>query len=139
MKFDIYTTKEFCLITENKPGALYKISAALGDHGVNVESISAFASPDGKAVFHIITNDVETTKKAMEHVSDVGIDKKEESDVIVVRLENRPGELAKVADKLHRHGVNLHSVYILRTGDKTEVAIKPNDFSKAVAVLKGDL
>ena len=135
MKCELYKTKEFCIRSENKPGILYKISLVLGENGVNVESISAFADREGKAAFHIVTNDVETARKVLNKVSDVDLIK--EDEIIVVKLDNRPGELAKVTEKLHKHSINLKSLYILSTGDKTEVALKPENIEKAIEILEG--
>ena len=61
-----------------------------------------------------------------------------ESDIIVLRLPNRPGELAKITDKLYKHGIDLETVYIIgKADDTTEVAIKPVDrhFERAKALL----
>ena len=134
MHMDVYTTKEFYVRAKNVPGLLYKMSSLLGEHGINVEAISAFAINDNEAIFRIISSDVETTQKLlsrMEEVVDAGL-----SDVVVVKLENKPGELAKATERLHKHGVDLEAVYIVRASDVTEVALKPKDVRAALEALK---
>ena len=132
MKFNISTTKEFCLKTENTPGMLYKISSLLGEHGVNVNSISAFIQGN-EAIFRIITNDIETTNKLIEKID--GLIKFNLGDILVVKLNNKPGELAKVTQILNKNRIHLESVYIINTKDLTEVALKPTDLKKAIEIL----
>ena len=110
------------------------VSEALGNVGVNIEAISAYEKND-RAVFRLLTNDVNTTMKALSKVPDVTA---RSEDVIVLRLVNRPGELAKITRKLANKSVNLESLYIVsKASDFTEVAVKPSeaDFEKAKGVL----
>ncbi len=135
MKLGLYTTKEFFVRARNVPGLLYKMSSLLGEHGVNVESISAFAVNDDEAIFRIVSNDIETTAKLLSRMDNVL--EADVGDVLVVKLENKPGELAKAAERLHKRGVDLEAVYILKTGPTTEVALKPKNMEAAIAALKG--
>ncbi|RME80145.1 MAG: ACT domain-containing protein [Methanobacteriota archaeon] len=126
MKFNFHSTREFKIKAENKPGSLHKIAELFGNHGINIDSISAFSTNDDVAVFRIITNDEATTTKVLEQNKGVvlGYDV---GDVVVVTLDNKPGELAKLTDRLRRRGINLESLYVVSTGEKTEVAIKAPD------------
>lgn len=126
--------KEITIVSRNEVGTLANIAEVLGNVGVNIEAVSAYEK-DNKAVFRIVTNDVTTAKKALSKLSDLKVN---ESDVIVLNMQNRPGELGKITRKLANKGVNLECVYILsRAHEYTEVAIKPSveDFAKAKEVL----
>ena len=126
--------KEITIIAKNALGSLAVVSEALGNVGVNIEAISAYEKND-RAVFRLLTNDVNTTMKAISKVPDVTA---RSEDVIVLRLVNRPGELAKITRKLANKSVNLESLYIVsKASDFTEVAVKPSeaDFEKAKGVL----
>jgi hypothetical protein len=126
--------KEITIVAKNDVGALAQVAEALGNVGVNIEAISAY-STDSRAVFRVLTNDVTTTMKVLAKVPHV---QTTESDIIVIKLQNRPGELGKLARKLANKSVNLESVYIVsKKEDYTEVAVRPtvNDFSKAKEAL----
>jgi hypothetical protein len=126
--------KEITVISKNDVGALASITEALGSLGVNIEAVSAYER-ENKAVFRMVTNDVTTTMKALSRLPELHI---KESNIIVIKMQNRPGELAKITRKLANGAINLESVYIVTRGqDYTEVAIKPaeQDFEKTKHML----
>lgn len=126
--------KEITVVAKNDVGSLAQLAEALGNFGVNIEAISAYEK-DNQAFFRILTNDATTTMKA---ISKLGGMKATESDVIIVSLSNRPGELGKITRKLANRDVNLESLYIVgKKNDVTEVAIRPAkpDYDKAKDVL----
>lgn len=126
--------KEITIVAKNDVGSLAALAEVLGNMGVNIEAISAYEK-DNKAVFRVLTNDVNTTMKAISKLPEMYAT---ESDIIVIRMQNRPGELGKVTRKLANKEVNLESLYIVsRANDFTEVAIRPakTDFEKARTVL----
>ena len=131
-----YMLKEITVIAENAPGSLHAVASAVAKSGINIEAINAYARNADEAMFRIITTDPYSTKKALESVKYV----KEirENDIIVLKLPNRPGELAKITERLYKNGIDLESVYIIgKTDDITEVAIKPysNMVDKAKEIL----
>lgn len=132
----VYTMKEVTVVAKNEIGTLESIASALGTSGINIETITAYAREPNEAVFRIITTDPATAKKILSRVPHVK--NMEESEIIVVKMPNRPGELAKITKKLAKNGVNLESAYILsKEKEYTEVALKPvnMDFEKAKKVL----
>jgi hypothetical protein len=127
--------KELIVTTKNQVGSLATVAEALGGVGVNIEAISCYGFGE-KAIFRIITGDSTTAVKTLSRIPEVKI---QESDVIIVKLMNRPGELGKITRKLSNQGVNLESLYILsRKNEHTEVALRPaqpGDYAKARDVL----
>lgn len=123
--------KELTIVAKNEVGALAQVAEALGSVGVNIEAISAYGK-DGDAVFRIITPDPASAVKSVSKLP--AVKKVHEAEVIVLKMINRPGELAKITRKLANRGVNLESLYIVsRKIDTTEVAIKPVDEHFALA------
>lgn len=117
--------KEFKVYSENKRGELARIAEALAQSSVNIEAIASENSHP-RSFLRIVTNDVNTTKKAL---SRAGYEF-EEKNIIVVDLIDRPGELAKLAKRMARAGVNIESIYLL---EKARVALavdKPDDAKK---------
>jgi hypothetical protein len=127
--------KEITVVAKNDVGSLAAVAEALGSVGVNIEAISAYAQND-EAIFRILTNDVTTALKTLSKIPNIRVS---ESEVIVLRMPNKPGELGKVTRKLANSAVNLESVYIVsKENNYTEVAIKPsnNDLEKAKTILR---
>ena len=124
--------KEFDVYVQNKPGELAKICEMLGDHGVNIRAISSERGNE-RPMIRIVTDDETTTKSALARTR-IGYDVK---DVIAVRMQDRPGELGKIARKLARAMVNVDSIYILgKDGGATEIALTVDNIQKAQSVLK---
>lgn len=100
------TTKEFTLSMEDKPGTLGKICRALSDRNVNI--IAAQASPSGgKSVTRIVFDDPTKAR----NVLDGERANYTEADVVQVKVAHRPGELARVAQKLGDASININHFY----------------------------
>lgn len=126
------TTKEFKVFVVDKPGELARVTEALTDAAVNIRAIASEAKHD-TSFLRIVTSDVATTEKALKNA---GL-KYLLNDIFVVELIDRPGELAKVAKRLARAGINVHSIYILGSKNgKTEIALVVDDMERAKTVLK---
>lgn len=124
--------KEFKIFVENKPGELARVTDALAERAVNIKAIAS-ESGSTRPYLRIVTNDVMTTEKAL---SLAGLPF-EVNEILDVSLPDKPGELAKVARRLARAGVNVESIYILRTyNGMTDLALVVSDLKKASVALK---
>lgn len=124
--------KDFAVRLTDRPGELAHVATMLARYGVNLKSVAAVAI-DGKATVHILPDDAEPARAALEKNSIAF----EESDVVTVLLENRAGELARVSAKLGESGVNLRAMYV--TGlvdDLVELAIVSDNAERARAALE---
>ena len=123
--------KEFKVFVNNKIGELARVTEALATHAVNLKAISSEGGP-ASSFFRIVTGDVTTTEKALRNA---GL-KFELNEILSMELMDRPGELAKIARRLARAGVNVESIYILgsRQG-KTEIGMVVNDLDRAKAAI----
>ncbi len=124
--------KQLTILTENKVGALADVCTELGNNGVNIKAITAQGQGD-YGVIRLVTEDEVTSKKALEKLGfRVSV-----SDILIVNLPDRPGEMAKVARKLSNAGVDVECVYIIgRENDKVQVAIKPSSIEHATRALR---
>lgn len=122
--------KEIIVKAGNRVGALAEVAEMLGGYGVNIGAISAYGSGN-TAIFRIVTEDSTT---AMKHLSKIPGLKVEESDIIVVDMPNKPGELGKITRKLANKNIDMEALYLVNaSGDNTKVALKPakDSFEKA--------
>lgn len=120
--------KEFVVYAKNKPGELARIAEALASRSVNIKAIASENShPD--AFLRIVTNDVNTARKALQQAGF----KFQDKEILMVEMPDRPGELAKISKRLARGGVNIESIYLLEKGT---VALVVDKMRKAMELLK---
>jgi hypothetical protein len=115
----------------HRPGELARVAEALGRYGVNIKSLAALEI-DQHAIVRIIPDDIEPARTALEQANV----RFSESEVVTVLLENRAGEVAKIANRLAEGKVNLRGLYVTGLVDNlVELAIVADDPKKAKRVL----
>ena len=100
--------KQITVKLQNKIGELASICELLGGSGINILGITAQAEDDS-GVVRVITNDVTTTEKLLKQNKYLPMT----SDIMLVRVKDRPGELGKMTRKIAKANVNIHSMYML--------------------------
>ncbi len=115
--------KQISILSENKPGVLADVAGILGTKGVNMESITAETFPDG-AIIRIVTNDTTTASDALKKANYRIV----ESDILIVSIMDRPGELGKITKKIASEGINIDN--------KSVLAIRVNQHEKAAKLLR---
>ena len=118
--------KDLAVELADRPGTLAALGEALGKAGVNIDGACAVTA-GGKAVMHILVEDAAKARGALEQA---GLPVVGEQDVLVLRLEDRPGSLGAMARKIAGAGVNVTLIY-MATG--TRVVIGASDLAKARA------
>ncbi|MCX8195106.1 MAG: ACT domain-containing protein [Candidatus Micrarchaeota archaeon] len=104
--------KQLTIVADDKVGLLADISYILGKARINIEALSTEVH-GGKAVINISVKD---DKKAI-RLLEANNYKVLQSEVIIIKLKDEPGELAKVSEMLRSGGVKTNSVYLLARGD----------------------
>jgi hypothetical protein len=101
--------KQLTAWTENRPGRLAEVAAALGDRNIDILAFWAGLDHDRWALRMIVNDPV----LAQEHLRALGWEVTEE-DVVVVSLADEPGSLGRVAAKLEAAGINIDYAYSSR-------------------------
>ena len=101
----------------NRTGQLGALAAALGDAGVNMRSVAA-TTGGGFGIIHIVVDDKDAARarralKAQKYR--ISTDRK----VVELRLANKPGTLARAANRLGKKKVNIESAYMLGQSRKS--------------------
>jgi hypothetical protein len=104
---------DFHFSIENRPGTGAQVLNALGQVGVNIIGI---AGTGGGADVHLAVED-EDADAARRALDGIGVSVSVVSDVVVVPVEDRPGEGAAILHKIRDAGANLEFVY-LATGNR---------------------
>ena len=96
---------------KSKPGVLAQLTRTLADDGVNITTLSADAV-SGRGKIRLIVNDAVKAKRALRRAKY----RFSEEPAFVVRLRNKPGALARVAQKVAKGRVNIKSAYATTAG-----------------------
>lgn len=121
-------TKDLTIILKDRPGTLADVGDALGNAGINIDGLCGFPS-EGKGVLHILVEDGEGAKAALEAV---GQTVQSMRDVFVVEIENRPGEFGRICRLIADAGVNIDLAYLAA---ETRVVLGADDLDKAQAAV----
>ena len=122
------------VMAQNEVGVIADISRVLADSSINIETISVEALGD-KGSISLTTDDYDgalfaLTSAGFKTVSD---------ESLLVRLQDEPGALAKVAERLKQAGINIQSLQIVdRREGYTTVAIVTDDRAKAENLMDRD-
>ena len=114
---------------EDRPGTLAHLGKATGAAGINLDGGCGFLCEEGaKAVFHFLVEDPAAARQACEAAGGhVG-----EREVLVVDVDDRPGELGRIARRITDAGVNIDLFYLAAD---TRFVIGVDDLDAARAAL----
>jgi hypothetical protein len=98
--------KEFTVAIEDKPGALGKCFNALAARGVNILAFQSYVE-EGESVARMLVDDPATANAVLGGIPMIF----EETDVAIVRLPHRPGELGRAAARLGEKQINVDYSY----------------------------
>ena len=122
------------VMANNQVGVIADISAILANAGINLESINTDASSEQEAV--ALTTD--NSDRALYVLNQAGY-KAVGDEVLVLRLLDEPGALARVAESLKQAGVNIQSMHILnRQGGYAMIALTTDDRARTEAAINGE-
>jgi hypothetical protein len=123
--------RQFVVQLPNRPGELAHLARALAARGIDIVHISCAGTGDVAGAF-LTTDDAEATRAVLRGLGVEFV----EGEPIVVDVEDRPGGLAEVAERLGRAGVNiLGALTVGRRPGVAEMAFVVDDVAKARAAL----
>jgi hypothetical protein len=99
---------DFTIVAPHSKGSLANLAEELGREKINIEGLFA-VEQNGSAVFHLLTTDKAATMRA---ITKVGYKVTRETEVIVERIEDRPGVLGTVTRRFADTGINLTTMYL---------------------------
>jgi len=120
--------KDLTVILEDRAGTLADMGEALGKAGINIEGCYGFRS-EGKGVIHILVEDVAAARRELQKS---GLEVRDERQVLVLDVEDRPGVLGDVTRRIAKSGVNIDLIYLAAN---TQLVIGADDLDKARAAI----
>ncbi len=101
--------KQITIVSEDRPGVVHKISEVLAEANVNIETIDA-ESVGGSVVTILTVDRYDDALRALIRTPYHAISE----DALVVQLDDKPGELARITRPLKDAGINMRSMRIIR-------------------------
>ena len=98
--------KEFTVTIEDKPGALGKCLRALSERGVNILAFQSYVE-ERESLARFVADDMASAEAVLASLHMIF----EETDVAVIRLAHRPGELGRAASRLGEKQINIDYTY----------------------------
>ena len=120
--------KDLTVILEDRPGTLADVGEALGKAGINVEGCCGLPS-EGKGVIHILVEDAAAARRELQKV---GLEVRGEREVLVSKVEDRPGVIGDVTRRIAKAGVNIDLIYM---ATNTRLVIGADDLDRARTAL----
>ncbi len=124
--------KEFTVTIEDKPGALGKCFLALAERGVNILAFQSYVE-ERESLVRIIVDNPAAAMAVLGGLHMIF----EETDVAVIRVLHRPGELGRAAARLGENQINIDYSYCGLEPGSTRVLMVfgVDNLSRASAVL----
>jgi len=155
---------EISLFLENKPGELAKLASMLADNGINIDALTiqdaskyvqelfrargkslkriapaaSYGSMQKDSADHaLIRLLVDHTDEAIDCLSKEGF-VFDIMPVIALEIENKPGTLAEMSEKLGKEGININYVYgsAVTKAEKSLFVFCPEDIEVAAKIFK---
>jgi hypothetical protein len=100
--------KDIGIVLEDRPGMLHKVTDALGKAGINIDGFSG-ASECGDTFHFLFVKDADKARRAIEAG---GWKVKQEREVALVDVEDRPGTAAAELRKIAQQELNVDLLYL---------------------------
>jgi len=127
--------KQLTVLVDDKVGLLANISYLLGRSRINIDSIS-MASIGGKAVVNLGVRDIKRAKDILETNGYRCL----EADTLVIRLENKPGEMARMTRILADNKINMEHLAVISQDETVSIhSLKVDKQAKAEKCLSAYL
>jgi hypothetical protein len=127
------TGKQLSVTMDNAPGRLAIMGAAFAAKNVNILAFISIAH-EGRSLVRMIVDNVPAAKKALQGVGYAYT----EEQVLLTKLANRAGTLARIAKRLGDAGVNIDYAYLGAEPRSSQqlVVLSASDFDRAKRLIK---
>ena len=128
--------KQLSVFLENRPGALAKLCGTLSEAGLNILALAISDTVDHAVVRLIVDNNI----KALMLLEQQGLYLNEQ-EVVIVEVDNHPGVLTEISQKLALADINIDYAYCTATEHQPQgcLVLKTDDTERTLEVLKEGL
>ena len=127
-------TKQLAIFLDNRPGMLARVADALAEAKINIYAMTTSDTVD-HTVIRLVVSDY---RKAL-HVFEAHGTLVVEDDVLLIEASNKPGELARIAQRLAEGKINIEYCYSATpsSAKKGLLIMRVANPRKALRVLNG--
>lgn len=123
--------KQLSVFIENTKGRLERVTETLKEHNINIASFSLADTTEYGLLRMIVSNPEEGRMVLKEEGFSAKL-----TDVIAVKIEQKPGTLHEVLKLLSDGGISIEYMYTLATAGKdTSIIMKLSDLNKGIDLL----
>jgi hypothetical protein len=132
-KLSIESATQLAVFLANRPGALARVCEALAKAEINIHALATSDTVDHSVVRMVVSDPT----KALMLLGEAGV-LALESDVLMIETDNKPGVLAKIAERLAEAEVNIEYAYLAGSPKAVNglIILRPSDVEKAQNVLR---
>src|SRR5438067_7984096 len=133
LKLSIEPATQPAVLLASRPGALAPVCEALAKAEINIHALATSDTVDHSVVRMVVSNPT----KALMLLGEAGV-LALESDVLMIETDNKPGVLARIAERLAESEVNIEYAYLAgsREAAKGLIILRLSDVEKAQNVLR---
>jgi hypothetical protein len=125
-----YLIKQISIFSENRPGRLAAIAKALEEETINILAFS-IAEADG---FGVVRALVDKPKKAYDKLTGLGFNVAF-TDVIAVKMRDKPGGLYEIAKMLGDRQINIEYSYAYSGKEGAVLILRVDDAEQAIRLI----
>jgi len=114
----------------NRIGSLSELCTTLSDAHINIRAISTLADV-AYGIVGLIVDDLDKAKSLLREMNL----KYGESTVLVVELQNKPGDLARITRRLSEEKINILHTYATAASERSLLVLLTTDNKKAEEIL----
>jgi hypothetical protein len=122
---------QLVLTLQSRPGVLAKIARTLADASVNIVALCA-GEGAGRGKLRLLVNNPVKARQALRAAGY----RAAEEPAFLIRMRNRPGTLARVAERVARARINIKLAYATTAGSAAAVVMTVSSPSRARRVLR---
>jgi hypothetical protein len=128
----MYLGKQLAIFLENRPGTLARVTAEFARQKINILALTISDTVD-HSVLRMVADDPDKALHLLEERGVLVV----EREVILIEGGARPGELARLAQKLAENRINIEYTYgaIAPGGRKGLLVLRTSDNKRALKLL----
>jgi hypothetical protein len=125
--------EEIVITTKNKVGLLADVSMTMANNGINIEAVLGYEVGDTAKLMLVTDGNI----RIIDTLRKKGYKSVEETEVLMVNLENKPGALKVVTTELAKGGIDIKYLYVTSPtdGGSSKMVIQTSDNEEAMALL----
>ncbi len=121
---------QISVFVKNKVGILSELCTALSEANINIRGLSTVVEADW-AIVGLIVDDSDKTKEVL-RAQDLNFG---EATVLTVPMDNKPGQIAKITNRLSEQHINILHASLTAEGDRCLLVLMTTDNKKANEIL----